>query len=76
MKPLKVSSFFPANKGSHADILFQAPKKEKKEETEEDKALKEKAKKDAAALKEAKEKGAPCCSRWLSRTYPWHGRQL
>jgi hypothetical protein len=37
--------------------MSQAPKKDKKDEDEEDKAFKEKQKQDAAAIKAAKDKG-------------------
>ncbi|KAF7983080.1 hypothetical protein HWV62_23997 [Athelia sp. TMB] len=45
LKPLKVSE-------------LNAPKKEKKEDDEDDAAFKERKKAEAAALKEAREKGA------------------
>ena len=49
---------------------MQAPKKDKQEEDEEDKAFKEKQKADAAALKAAKEKGE--LSDFVVRMYMTH----
>ncbi|KAJ8507178.1 hypothetical protein ONZ45_g10428 [Pleurotus djamor] len=54
LKPLKVDLL--ASYLNPSLILRKAPKKDKKEETEEDKAFKDKQKQEAAALKAAKDK--------------------
>jgi len=55
LKPLKVVEYVD---GDIADLtISQAPKKDKKEETEDEKAFKEKKKADAEALKTARDKG-------------------
>lgn len=56
LKPLKVISFLTQVRRSSFSTM-QAPKKEKKEETEEEKAFKEKQKQNDAALKAARDKG-------------------
>lgn len=64
LKPLKVLS--RRNIFSESQLItyifgLQAPKKEKKEETEDEIAFKEKKKAEQAALKEAREKGTFFC---------------
>jgi hypothetical protein len=56
LKPLKVMPVHP-HISSIAEADLQAPKKEKAEETEEEKVFKEKKKAEATAQKEALKKG-------------------
>jgi Translation machinery associated TMA7 len=58
LKPLKVGSPLCFYFRILTYRLTQAPKKEKQEETEEEKAFKDKQKADAAAAKLAREKGS------------------